>query len=84
MKSLTYIRDSFGRVLSEGAGSSAAPVVDIGARASRSGNKTFQSLLNDLPLPGDAAVEDSDDPDDKRLRELEGDAESMFAEEDFS
>ena len=84
MKSLTYIRDSFGRVLSEGAGSSPAPVVDIGTRASRSGNKTFQSLLNDLPLAGDALVEDSDDPDEKRFRDLEGDAATLFAEDDFS
>ena len=84
MKSLTYIRDSFGLVLSEGAGSSPAPVVDIGTRASRSGNKTFQSLLNDLPLAGDALVEDSDDPDEKRFRDLEGDAATLFAEDDFS
>ena len=85
MASLTYIRDSFGRVLNESTGGPAAPApIDISARASRSGNKTYKSLLNDPPPAGVAAVEDTDDPQDKRYRELESDAESMFSEDDFS
>ena len=84
MASLTYIRDSFGRVLNESTGGPVAPApVDISARASRSGNKTYKSLLNDPPPAGVAAVEDTDDPQDKRLRELESDAESLFSEDEF-
>jgi hypothetical protein len=90
MKSLTYIRDSFGRVLSEGAGSSTAPVVDIGTRASRSGNKTLNSLLNDIPLPSEDITPSEDTVEglgaqvDEMLKELEGDVDTMFREEDFS
>ena len=84
MASLTYIRDSFGRVLSESTGGPAAPApVDISARASRSGNKTYKSLLNDPPPAGVAAVEDEGSPQDKRYRELESDAKSMFSEDEF-
>ena len=85
MASLTYIRDSFGRVLSEGNGGSAAPApVDISTRASRSENKTFESFLNDLPAAGDDLDGDSDDQKNKAFRDLEGDTATLFAEDDFS
>ena len=84
MASLTYIRDSFGRVLSEGTGGPAAPAsVDISARASRSGNKTYKSLLNDPPPAGDDHDDDNDDHNNKMFRDLEGDAATLFAEDDF-
>jgi len=82
-RSLTYIRDSFGRVISEGSGSSAPPSAEIRDRASRSGNKSIQSFLNDLPDPV-GEVEDTDDPEQKKFRNLEGDAEMLFSEDDFS
>ena len=43
MASLTYIRDSFGRVLSEGSGSSPSSTSDISKKASRSDNKIVAS-----------------------------------------
>ncbi len=82
-ESLTYIRDSFGRVLSEGGGRGAAPVdINIRERASTSGNRMVDSLLSDIPDPDNESVVDPDTPLDNALLELEGDASLMFTEDE--
>jgi len=82
MESLTYIRDSFGKVLSEGSGNvTPPPGVDIRTKASRSGNKVFHSFLSDGPGPGEDFVTGSVS---QRAENLIGEIESMFGKEDFS
>ncbi|MCK4490357.1 MAG: hypothetical protein KAU23_08865, partial [Anaerolineales bacterium] len=80
-ESLTYIRDSFGRVLSEGGGRGAAPVdINIRERASASGNKMVDSLLSDIAGPDDESVIDPETPLDNALLallELEDDARNI-------
>ena len=85
MESLTYIRDSFGRVLSEGTGRTSAPVsVDIRSRASRSGNQMVDSLLDDrLPVKEKSAVKTSSEKL-PGIKDLEAEVTTMFDEEAFS
>jgi hypothetical protein len=90
MKSLTYIRDSFGRVLSEGSGKAAAPVtIDIRERASRSGNKAIHSFM-DNSLEELEQREETGKTIDKDKKEkmdsarlIADEVENMFSEDDF-
>jgi len=84
LESLTYIRDSFGRVLSEGSGK-ASPVKSSGVinEVRSGGDALIESLLDGWPgEDGDRPMASSGEID-QALSDLEGDALSMFAEDDF-
>ncbi len=82
MDSLTYIRDSFGRVLSgvSSEGSGGGYFKKMGVQSQ--GDELIQSLLQDNP-PGDDKIQGLGEEIDQALTELEGDAISMFDEEEL-
>jgi len=85
MKSLTYIRDSFGKVLSEGSGGGAEGDSAKPASVRRGrGDELIHSLLDDGPAPEEDPSGDQENEIDDALRELESEAISMFDEEDLS
>ena len=82
---MTYIRDSFGRVVSEGSGK-ASPAKSSGVinQVRSGGDALIESLLSgwsgeDGGRPGSS----SGKVDDEALKELEGEVLNMFGEEDF-
>ena len=80
-QSLTYIRDSFGRVLSEGGGKAPARV-DIRERAAVSGNSLLKAFMGD----NKSYSEDSSvviERLDENINDIQGDFLEMFSEDDL-
>ncbi len=84
MASLTYIRDSFGRVLSEGTVTGGAGRDSINTSLFKGrGDELIESLLSDCPSVEEDCTDKAAVEIGKALSELEGEALSMFDEEDF-
>jgi len=84
-ESLTYIRDSFGKILSDGTGKggSAQEAGPTHRNSIKGGENLVQSLMADGDSEKASKTEETAQEVDEALKELEESAMSMFDEDDF-